>query len=161
MGFFNIPKFPTFSEIAKAKAAPINPSIPAPKTWFNLDLRTVLLVLLAISAVLTAVEALLLIPWLWNPFYIILFVFGLVSLLFTAVGFFGVLRLIPEWMIVFAYWLVIYLFLSAVRTVAYAIIGSVVNSLVFFAFRVLYTILMLQCLFALRSYAFACLGLGV
>ncbi|KAJ3208736.1 hypothetical protein HDU67_006576 [Dinochytrium kinnereticum] len=157
MGFFNAPKFPTVGELTKAKPAPANSNIPAPKTWFNLDLRTVLLVLLAISAALTATQ----IPFLLNPFYMILFIFGLIGLLVTLFGCVAIYRLIPEWMVAYGYMVLIYLFLDAIWVIGYAIRGGLAGSLIFYAFRVVFTIFLLQCLMALRAYANACAGLGV
>ncbi|KAI8850894.1 hypothetical protein BC829DRAFT_388031 [Chytridium lagenaria] len=161
MGFFNAPKFPTISELFKAKGTAPNASVPAPTTWFGLNLRIVLMVLLAVFGILGAAQTFLLIPAIWNPFYLILFILGFVSILITLFGLLAVYRLVPEWMVAYGYFVVGFLFIDAIWMIGYAISGFIASSLIFFAFRVLFTIMLIQCLMALRSYALSCMGLGV
>ncbi|KAJ3106975.1 hypothetical protein HDU97_005256 [Phlyctochytrium planicorne] len=135
MGFFNAPKFPSIGELFKAKGAPKNSNVPAPMTLCSLELRLVLLVVIGISAVLTAAQIFLLIGFIWNPFYLILFIFAFINLLVQLFGFFSVFRLVPEWMVAYGYIALLYLFIDAIWVVAYAIGGNVIGSLITYALK--------------------------
>ncbi|KAJ1556520.1 hypothetical protein HK405_002652, partial [Cladochytrium tenue] len=88
-------KMPTFRELRDARHTTRNPAVPAPKTWFGLDLRTVVLVVLAVIAILNIIGIVTTAGFLFNPFVWILLIVEIINLIANIVAFWAVFRLIP------------------------------------------------------------------
>ncbi|KAJ1548174.1 hypothetical protein HK096_002679 [Nowakowskiella sp. JEL0078] len=153
-----------FTNLRNAKAVQPHPSVPAPITWFNLDLRTVLLVLLGINIVFKVIDVITLftllifvITIIWcvtlcefSSFLLIIAALGLAWYVF---GFFAIYRLIPEWIVVFAYGTIGFFVLYIIRVFVYAISAGTIITLIFNA---LFFAAFLYCLKAVHTYAIAC-----
>ncbi|KAI9317351.1 hypothetical protein DFJ73DRAFT_364697 [Zopfochytrium polystomum] len=119
------------------------------------------MVILGAYAIYNLVVVILTIPWLWNPFVWVLFLLEVVNLLLNGFGFWAVYRLIPEWMVMYGWFILIFLVVRVVEVVTYVILGAAASSITKLIFAVLFTISMIACLFSLRAYAQACRGLSI
>ncbi|KAI8613064.1 hypothetical protein BC830DRAFT_1133964 [Chytriomyces sp. MP71] len=62
-------KMPNVSELRDAKPTSPNANIPEPKWFFDIPLRTVMMVVLAAYAIIGLVNLAMSIPFLWNPIF--------------------------------------------------------------------------------------------
>ncbi|KAJ3030898.1 UNVERIFIED_CONTAM: hypothetical protein HDU68_007396 [Siphonaria sp. JEL0065] len=149
----------TIAELRDAKPAPSNPAIPEPTTYFNLPLKAVLMVILAVYAVLGIVSLAGAFGLILNPIFWIYIVFDLLGLALDAFGFFAVWRVVPEWMAAYGWALVVLFLVHVVQFITLIFVGGLVSGLITLCFHALFTFAMISCLMALRAYAFACRGI--
>ncbi|KAJ3065730.1 hypothetical protein HDU99_004078, partial [Rhizoclosmatium hyalinum] len=148
-------------ELKEATPAPSNPAIPEPKTWFNLPLKPVLLLLLAIFTILNIITLATLFGHIVNPFFWIWILLNIVHLAVNVFGFLAVFRVIPEWMAAYGWALLVFLGVDVAQFISYLFVGGFFSGIVTLAFQALFTVAMISCLIALRAYGFACRGLGI
>ncbi|KAJ3239169.1 hypothetical protein HDU78_003012 [Chytriomyces hyalinus] len=155
-------KMPTVGELRNAKPTIVNPSVQEPQTFFNIPLRTLVLVLLALFAIMEIVGLAQSIPYAGsNGIFWFFIAFDLFGLVLDVVGFFAVYRLIPEYMIAYGWALMALLVVNVIRFITWAVLGSFVGASVTLILQVLFTFSMVGCMYSLRAYALSCRGIAI
>ncbi|ORY39434.1 hypothetical protein BCR33DRAFT_414438 [Rhizoclosmatium globosum] len=154
-------KMPTAGELMKAKPVTPNPSVPEPTWWFGLSLRLVICIILGCYAIMGIVGLAQSVAFLYNPIFWFFLIFDLLGLVADLVGFYGVFRLVPEWMVAYGWALMVFLAVDVIRCVTWAILGSFVSAFVTLAFQVFFTVGMVLSMRSLRAYANACRGVAI
>ncbi|KAJ3126127.1 hypothetical protein HK098_007838 [Nowakowskiella sp. JEL0407] len=140
------------SNLRNAKPVQPHPSVPAPITFFNLDLRTVVLVLLGIGILFKIIDIISLFAIIILVYPIIWIVIGIIAFLFQLFGFYAIYKLIPEYIVVYAFAAIFFQVLTLIQIIIYFSGGSIAS----FIFSTLFFVLFLYCLRAIYNYALAC-----
>ncbi|KAJ3235122.1 hypothetical protein HDU81_000789 [Chytriomyces hyalinus] len=117
-------------ELRNAKPTVVDPSVPVPKTFFEIPLRAFILVFLALFAIMEIVGLAQSIPYAVRGFNIFWWyiAFDLLGLALNVFGFYSVHRLIPEYMIVYTWALIMLLIVNVIRFITWMVFGYFIGA---------------------------------
>jgi hypothetical protein len=144
-------------------AQPVIPSnaVEAPKYIFNIDLRFSLLIRLGLFFILCVVPIIVNIRNLINPFMWFFLITDAINALGTGIGFWGVYKIIPEWMVTYSWFLILFFFLQLIRLLSVGFAYGFVGVSIYFAFQAIFTISLIWSMSRLRVYALTIKNGGV
>ncbi|TPX58047.1 hypothetical protein CcCBS67573_g09196 [Chytriomyces confervae] len=152
----------TASELRHAKPTVVDPSVPVPTTFCDIPLRALILVYMSLFALMEIIGLAQSIPFAvrYSIFWWYI-TFDLLGLALNVFGFYSVYRLIPEYMIVYTWVLLVLLIVNSIRFITWMVLGNFIAGTVTLILQALFVFSMVGCIYALKAYALACRGIAV